>query len=328
MNRFSLVRGTTGQMLRRQQIRVLRIYLAATTFLYAAGVLLTFFPLRTNNVELSNPTGGIIAVVSGFFGFLYLARTPTNLAPAIAAAMIATPAVMAFHELAAAEFLCLIAVMFLAMYLIAFYRTDRARILIGVLSAAAVVALAVAPAQKSAVTYVVFVVAIVGAAESFGLMTRALITIACTDPLTGLLNRAGWEIATAEQLSRARAAQTTITIVALDIDDFKAVNDEFGHQFGDEQLIDYARQWRALMPEDAVFARLGGDEFAACLEGNRPMPAAEIVEGIRRGPSDASVGSATGLAAICTISDLLAEADADLYRIKRAKRSGGAQQDS
>jgi GGDEF domain-containing protein len=325
VNRFGLVHGPTGQMLRRQQIRVLRIYLAATTFLYAAGVLLTLFPLRSNNVELSNPVGGIVAVALGSFGLLYLARTPVNLIPAIAAAMIATPAVMAFHELAAAEFLCLIAVMFLAMYLIAFYRTDRARILIGVLSAAAIVALAVAPATKSALTYVVFVVAIVGAAESFGLVTRALVTIACTDPLTGLLNRAGWEIATAEQLARARAAQTTITVIALDIDDFKAVNDEFGHQFGDEQLIDYAHQWRALMPDDAVFARLGGDEFAACLEGNRPVPAATTVDRIRSGPGDASIGAATGLAATSTIAELLAEADADLYRIKRAKGSGGAE---
>jgi diguanylate cyclase (GGDEF)-like protein len=114
-------------------------------------------------------------------------------------------------------------------------------------------------------------------------------------------------------------------VVALDIDDFKAVNDEFGHQFGDEQLIDYAHQWQALMPEDAVFARLGGDEFAALLGGNRPMPAATIVDRIRSGPGDASVGAATGLAATSTIAELLAEADADLYRIKRAKGSGGAE---
>ncbi|MFP3467731.1 hypothetical protein, partial [Leifsonia sp. SIMBA_070] len=89
--------------------------------------------------------------------------------------------------------------------MIAFLRIALARTLIAVLTVSTVFALSVS-ISASPLTYVAFVLAIVGAAESFGLVTRALITIACTDSLTGLPNRAGWEIATAHQLARARSA--------------------------------------------------------------------------------------------------------------------------
>lgn len=317
MNRFALVSGSAGQMLREQKVRVLRIYLAATTFLYFVGVFLNRISPRSD--ELANPTGGMIAVVLGVFALIYVAFAHARLAPALVAAMVATPVVIAFHNSIIYDFPCLIAVMFLAMYIRAFYPPKRAWMMVAFLTAATCVALAIGPAHKLGITYIVFAIAIVGAAESFGLVTRSLVTIACTDPLTGVLNRAGWEIATTEQLARARSAHATITVAVFDIDDFKNVNDSLGHQVGDQRLIEYAQRWSSVVPKGAVLARLGGDEFALLIAGTGQTSASDVVERLRSAVPEASVGFATEDAAATTISDLLEQADAALYDAKRGR---------
>ncbi|MGI9624466.1 MAG: diguanylate cyclase domain-containing protein, partial [Acidimicrobiales bacterium] len=77
------------------------------------------------------------------------------------------------------------------------------------------------------------------------------------DPLTGLLNRAGLEAATAA----TAASASTITVMFIDLDHFKSVNDRFGHAAGDELLKEVGeRLLRTVRPGD-IFARLGGDEF-------------------------------------------------------------------
>uniref|UniRef100_UPI0009FCBE2E GGDEF domain-containing protein n=1 Tax=Mycobacterium interjectum TaxID=33895 RepID=UPI0009FCBE2E len=225
------------------QVRLLRIYLGTTTFLYAYGVVFTLFPIH-RGLKYGNPTGGIVAIALGVAALVWLAVRPDKPAPATAVAIVATPIVMAFHIAISAELACLIAPMFLAMYLRAFYSPRRGVLLVGVLTVACVVALAFAPTRKLYIDYLIFVVAIVGAAESFGLVTRSLVAAACTDPLTGLLNRAGWEIATADLLARARSSSATVTVIALDIDNFKQINDTDGHVAGDEHLVSRAGVWR------------------------------------------------------------------------------------
>lgn len=304
-------------MLREQKVRVLRIYLAATTFLYFVGVFLNRISPRSD--ELANPTGGMIAVVLGVCALIYVAFAHARLAPALVAAMIATPVVIAFHNSIIYDFPCLIAVMFLAMYIRAFYPPKRAWMMVIFLTAATCVALAIGPAHKLGITYVVFAIAIVGAAESFGLVTRSLVTIACTDPLTGVLNRAGWEIATTEQLARARSARAAITVAVFDIDDFKNVNDSLGHQVGDQRLIEYAQRWSSVVPKGAVLARLGGDEFALLIVGTGQASASDVIEQLRSVVPEASVGFATEDAGATTISDLLEQADAALYDAKRGR---------
>lgn len=202
----------------RQRVRMLRIYLSATTFLYSYGVVFTLFPVRTD-LEYGNPVGGIIAIAVGVLGLLQLVVKPDRFTPATWAAIAATPIVMAFHVTITAEYVCLIAPMFLAMYIRAFHPTRRAWTLIAVLTAACVLAVAIAPAPHvGVITFLIITVAITGAAESFGLLVRAMFTAACTDPLTGLLNRAGWEIETTDLLARHRATPVAVTVVALNID--------------------------------------------------------------------------------------------------------------
>lgn len=311
----------------RHQVRVLRTYLGATTFLYVYGVAFTLFPIR-HGLTLSNPVGGIVAICLGCAALVWLAVRPAEPWPATAAAIAATPIVMAFHRAITAELACLIAPMFLTMYLRAFYSPRRGGILVAVLTVACVAALAVAPAPKLSIDYVIFAIAIVGTAESFGLVTRSLVEAALTDPLTGVLNRAGWEIATAELLARSRSTEVTVTVVVMDIDNFKQVNDTEGHLAGDEHLIRRADAWRTALPAYAVLARLGGDEFAVCIGergGPTPTTAERFVADVRLHTPGTSTGSASHSGVGADVAVLLAAADHDLYRAKRSKRQRSPQ---
>jgi diguanylate cyclase (GGDEF)-like protein len=234
--------------------------------------------------------------------------------PATVAALAATPIVMAFHVTLTAEYVCLIAPMFLAMYLRAFHPPRQALPLIAALTAACAVAVVIAPAPHvGVITLLIFVVAIVGAAESFGLLVRAMFTAACTDPLTGLLNRAGWEIGTGDVLARARATPDPVTVVAIDIDGLKALNDNYGHQAGDRRIVEYAHSWRRAAPKRAILARMGGDEFAACIAGDEPEVVEAFLRAIRRETPGVSVGVATDVSPRANVVELYARADAALY---------------
>ncbi|BAX94872.1 GGDEF domain-containing protein [Mycobacterium shigaense] len=298
------------------QTRLLRIYLAATTFLYLYGVV---FSVLLHPGSRANHLGGIVAIGLGLGALAWLAVQPGRTAPATAAAMAATPVVMAFHVAITAEFACLIAPMFLAMYLRAFYPPRLGVALVIVLTVASVVALAVAPFHKLYIDYLIFTIAIVGAAEAFGVLMQALVGAACTDPLTGVLNRAGWEIATTNLLARARSSALTLTVIALDIDHFKKINDSAGHLAGDQHLVSRAESWRTMAPRDAVLARLGGDEFAVCLAepaGAAPRAVDRFVADIRAYTPGTSIGVASASGADAEIAALLAAADSDLYAAK------------
>ena len=91
-------------------------------------------------------------------------------------------------------------------------------------------------------------------------------SLAHSDPLTGLLNRRGFDDALAGALARA-TPEHILALYALDLDGFKPVNDQFGHDVGDELLRVVAQRLRASMRAGDAVARLGGDEFVVMAEG-------------------------------------------------------------
>jgi diguanylate cyclase (GGDEF)-like protein len=102
-----------------------------------------------------------------------------------------------------------------------------------------------------------------------------------TDALTGAANRLAFEEYLDLQIARAGIDGRTLSVVMLDLDHFKTVNDTHGHAAGDRVLIETARVARQCLREDDLFGRFGGEEFAIILPTARLREAAEIAERIR-----------------------------------------------
>jgi len=104
------------------------------------------------------------------------------------------------------------------------------------------------------------------AAQQATLEHDALLSLAHSDPLTGLLNRRGLQATLLAALPSA-AAHNILAVYMLDLDQFKPVNDQHGHDVGDELLVVAASRLRATMRAGDVVARLGGDEFVVMASG-------------------------------------------------------------
>jgi len=168
------------------------------------------------------------------------------------------------------------------------------------------------------------------AAERILSMQRELLRLAITDPLTGLCNRGGFFEHATEACARVAPPDGSLSAIILDVDNFKRINDSYGHEKGDEALRICARAARL---EEAVTGRLGGDEFALLLE-HKPLPQAiEIAEDLRMRlaarPFDTgkdritltwSVGVGEGRPRD-TVDQILARADAALYDAKLGGRN-------
>jgi diguanylate cyclase (GGDEF)-like protein len=102
---------------------------------------------------------------------------------------------------------------------------------------------------------------------------------ALRDPLTGLPNRTDLQHKMDGVMTRSRESQTFAALLFIDIDRFKAVNDTWGHQVGDEVLYELVRRLQPLVPPGGCFARLSGDEFVLLCEGLSDLGQAEDVAG-------------------------------------------------
>jgi diguanylate cyclase len=147
--------------------------------------------------------------------------------------------------------------------------------------------------------------------------------LARTDSLTGLANRRALEEALVAELSRAERSGQPLSVIMLDIDHFKAYNDERGHQAGDDLLRELAAAWsRELRPTD-ILARFGGEEFLAVLPLSDTTAAGSVADRLRMAlPTGvtASAGVATW-GPHETMADLVARADAALYTAKGVGRN-------
>jgi len=155
---------------------------------------------------------------------------------------------------------------------------------------------------------------------------------ALTDPLTGLLNRRGFDAAVEAALAAPGRQPNGVGILAIDLDRFKPVNDQFGHAAGDALLIEAGQRVAGTVRSVDSVARLGGDEFAVLLAGcshkQTGAAAARVVEALaapyrlddREVVAGASVGAIFTAAEITDFAKLLRQADEELYRAKDAGR--------
>jgi diguanylate cyclase (GGDEF)-like protein len=152
--------------------------------------------------------------------------------------------------------------------------------------------------------------------------------MASSDGLTGILNRRSFEESLAREVARATRSGRPLSLVMLDIDHFKRLNDTHGHQMGDQVLCAVARQLSDSMRVSDVVARYGGEEFAILLPDIGADDALPVADRLRRllEHTDAPVAVTASLG-VATLADgeasdaLIAAADAALYESKRAGRN-------
>jgi diguanylate cyclase (GGDEF)-like protein len=109
-----------------------------------------------------------------------------------------------------------------------------------------------------------------------------IITLMCTDPLTGIANRRLFLESLGGAISFAQRHQTPLSVIMADLDDFKAVNDTFGHNAGDQVLQAFATLLMENSRQEDLAARFGGEEFIMMLPGTGPEEAAVMGERLRR----------------------------------------------
>jgi diguanylate cyclase (GGDEF)-like protein len=159
-----------------------------------------------------------------------------------------------------------------------------------------------------------------GSAIAHADLVAQLGRLAATDPLTGLANRRAWD----GELERVLHAEPRPDgcVAMLDLDHFKAYNDEHGHLAGDRLLKQAAAAWAGELRSGDVLARLGGEEFGLLLSGCTPEHAASVVERLRAAMPAGQTCSA-GLVSLRRrepAEALMTRADDALYAAKQAGR--------
>lgn len=157
--------------------------------------------------------------------------------------------------------------------------------------------------------------------------------LARTDPLTSLLNRRSFTALLDTELERVRRGQTSVSLLMLDLDNFKHVNDRFGHMAGDRVLEAVGRILTEETGPHDIAARLGGDEFCIALIGTDGTVAHAIAQRITARVGTiadenssligvtASVGVSTADGPDVTALDLLAHVDGLMYQAKLSTRT-------
>ncbi len=163
---------------------------------------------------------------------------------------------------------------------------------------------------------------------------REMARQARTDPLTGLLNRRAFLDELARRIDRLDREDLPGTLMFVDVDNFKPLNDRFGHDVGDAALTGISALLRNLVRPADLVARLGGDEFALWLDGADELTAAERAEALRVDahgsltqlvPDSVRVTLSVGIACRRAgsgefMDDVIRRADQAMYEVKRAGR--------
>lgn len=183
--------------------------------------------------------------------------------------------------------------------------------------------------------------AIVGFAVESACNRARLVRAGMTDFLTGWHNRRYLTLRMREELSRARRAGSAVSLLMMDLDRFKEINDGCGHLGGDAVIREVAQRIDAQVRTSDVAARFGGDEFVVLLPGTEMADAQRLAGRIMRAVGSTPVDPGNGTTKTVTLSigiaalapsqadedlkaladQLLAEADAALYRAKAAGRN-------
>ena len=159
--------------------------------------------------------------------------------------------------------------------------------------------------------------------------------LAIKDPLTGLLNRRGFYRQAKREVSRAKRYDHSLSLIMIDIDYFKQVNDDYGHDIGDQVIQSLGKQCMNVIRSTDLSCRFGGEEFVILLPETKPDIAWEVAERLRREIANMTTNTGKGIVSVtisigitflenCTNQDdprialerMLSQADQALYSSK------------
>ncbi len=156
-----------------------------------------------------------------------------------------------------------------------------------------------------------------------------------TDPLTNLYNRRFFTKQAGREYQRAKRYSLSMTLMSIDIDHFKSINDQYGHPAGDQVLIKVAKQLQENLRQTDILARIGGEEFSILLPETSSQSAMIFAERIRENQSkltitgdwqgsitlSVSIGISSFLSSDVAFDDLFSRADKALYQAKNSGRN-------
>jgi diguanylate cyclase (GGDEF)-like protein len=326
----------------------------ATIALADVLVLASFVLLNVAVLELAEraslfPTFGVALLVLQAAADLTLMYTPSGFSPAGFRVLVAGLLIAAVCAQIAWDLLCMTrrairsAAWFTAILLITFMLYNVVRALavgLGILQQPTSLY------REETITFGLFIAIALGIAFGFFWMTTALLTtglehMASTDPLTRIYNRRVFLLWCEKELLRGQRTGTPFSVLMVDLDHFKQINDCFGHQAGDQALCAVVEKMQDSVRGIDVLGRWGGEEFAVLLPGAAADAALLVAQrvrrnierillpgtGIRNGERvqmisvTASVGIATYRGVDDTVHTMMERADMALYQAKAAGRN-------
>jgi diguanylate cyclase (GGDEF)-like protein len=153
------------------------------------------------------------------------------------------------------------------------------------------------------------------------------------DPLTGALNRRAFSVIAEKEIARSVRYETPLSLLMMDLDKFKHINDQFGHDAGDALLCRFVTIANQILRDEDIFCRYGGEEFIAMLPNASAEIALTVAERLRTALATESTSENTGFILPVTVSigiaersqeedieSLLLRSDVALYNAKRNGR--------